>query len=181
MRSRIHFFAVKEDWFPIFEYVEKKHPVVYTATGSKQMRNPNPPRFLEGKALPNLGLASFEQCIACDSYMISPFPNVLQVAEGFTFDGKARYDLFSSMHLEAIRLIHAGRWKDIVIAGLIDTMGKGAKAQALMNAFHTAMKKSSTRVNAYWVGPQAHAEWLQGRRLTGAEQSPAEYDLRKLD
>jgi hypothetical protein len=181
MRSRIHFFAIKEDWPAVFDYVERKRHLVYTATGFDQMRNPDPPRYLEGKAIPNLGLASYEQCIACDSYMVSPFPKVPTPIKGLMFDGEARYDLYSSAYPDTIRLIHAGRWKDMIVSGLIDTMGQGPQAQSLINAFHAAMKKSFTRVNAYWVGPQAHGEWLQGRRLTDAEQSPPEYDLRKID
>ena len=145
------------------------------------MRNPDPPRFLEGASLPNLGIANVEQTNACHSYMVSPFTTIPIPKHSFTTDGKLRYDLYSADHLENIRLIHAGRWKDMVIAGLIDTMGQGQKAQAFMRAFHTAMTKSFTKINAYWVGPLAHQEWLQGRRLTGAEQSPPEYDLRKLN
>jgi hypothetical protein len=181
MRSRIHLFAVREDWLPLFEYVEKRNPVVYTDTGFEQMNNPSPPRFLDGKSLPNLGVASSDQSIGCDSYMVSPYPNVPTPKQSFTSDGTARYDLYTGNHLDTIRLIHAGRWQDMIIAGLIDTMGTQGKAQTLINAFHSAIKKNFTRVNAYWVGPQAHAEWLQGRRLTGAEQSPPEYDLRKMD
>jgi hypothetical protein len=181
MRSRIHFFAVQEDWESVFAYVERKHPVTYTATGFNQMRNPDPPRFLAGSTLPNLGLADCEQCIACYSYMVTPFPAVPAPSRSIMSDGVARYDLNTGTHLDSVRLIHAGRWKDMIIAGLIDTMGQGSKAQALMRAFHTSMSKSFTRVNAYWVGPQANAEWLLGRRLTYAEQSPPEYDLRKLD
>lgn len=140
MRSRIHFFAVEEDWSHVFDYVERKRNLIYTATGYDQLRNPNPPRFLEGRSLPGLGVASAEQCIACYSYAVSQFPEVPIPAQGFTFDGAARYDIYTGDRFGTIRLIHAGRWQDMIIAGLIDTTGTGPRAQSLINAFYAAMK-----------------------------------------
>jgi hypothetical protein len=46
-----------------------------------------------------------------------------------------------------------------------------------MRGVQKVMKKYFTKVRAYYVGPGALALLKNGTRLTGAEQSPREFDL----
>jgi hypothetical protein len=173
----IRFYAVDSDWIPVFEYLESKHAVSYTSLGD--IYRASAKRYEFGRILPNLGVAAGEQTVLSDHYLIAHMETPILVQKGTQWDGRERFDIYQTNNVDSIRLFPAGRWKDMIIEGLIDTMSDSEKAQALMRAFSNPMRKHFKRVSARWVGPQAYREWQQGRRLTGAEQSPSEYDLRE--
>jgi hypothetical protein len=47
-----------------------------------------------------------------------------------------------------------------------------------MRRFESAFKKHFVKIGAYWVGPSAKRALDSGTRLTIAEQSAPEFDLR---
>ena len=49
-----------------------------------------------------------------------------------------------------------------------------------MRKYRAVIKRRFTRINAFWVGPLALQGFRAGWRLTGAEQSPPEYDLGEI-
>jgi len=173
----IRFYAVEQDWIPVFEYLESKHAVSYTSLGD--IYSPSPKRYEFGRILPNLGISAGEQTMLSDHYLVTHMETPISIHESSQWNGKERFDIHQVDHPDSVRVFPAGRWKNIIIEGLIDTMSDSEKAQALMRGFSNPMRKHFKRVNARWVGPQAYREWLSGRRLTGAEQSPPEYDLKE--
>ena len=71
-----------------------------------------------------------------------------------------------------------GLWKDqMLIRGGIGTASKAAASTKLMRIFSTSVKKNFASIRGIFVGAEAENLWRKGFRLTGAEQSPAEYDL----
>jgi len=172
------FYAVDSDWIPVFEYLENKHAVSYTSLDDIYRASAR--RYEFGRILPNLGIAAGEQTLHSDSYLVTHMETAINVRNMTQRDGRERFDIHMSQNLDSVRFLPAGRWKDIIVEGLIDTMSDSEKAQALMRGFINPMRKHFKRVRARWVGPQAYSEWKQGRRLTIAEQSPPEYDLREV-
>ncbi len=71
-----------------------------------------------------------------------------------------------------------GLWKaDILLRGSIGTASVDPDAMKLMRLFGSAFRKNFANVRGNRVGPEAEKFWKQGKRLTGAEQSPPEFDL----
>jgi hypothetical protein len=52
-------------------------------------------------------------------------------------------------------------------------------ARRLQRTFDTAIRKHFVKISAFFVGPAAEALLDSGCRLTAAEQSPPEFDLRR--
>ncbi len=89
--------------------------------------------------------------------------------------------MFNQMYNpDSIVLTPAGaRGDSMIIAGLFATIGSTDTALALIRIARGAVKRHFTRVNAFWVGPEALVRLRGGARLTMAEQSPPLYDLRE--
>jgi hypothetical protein len=95
------------------------------------------------------------------------------------FNGTVQFDTDQSTNPDTILLIPGGERKGaLIIAGGFSTLAASPVAQALIRLAVGAIKRQFTRVNAFWVGPEALARFRHGMRLCYAEQSPSEYDLR---
>jgi hypothetical protein len=95
-------------------------------------------------------------------------------------DGKTRYDVYQSNNPESVLLRLGGFWKDgSLISGHMVSSSEQEFARKVMNSLRKSMRRSFTRVGAFWVGPEALALLREGRRLCTAIQSPVEYDLRE--
>jgi hypothetical protein len=96
------------------------------------------------------------------------------------FDGRVRFDVDQMLNPDSIVFTPGGEWKkQMIIAGLFATVSSSQPAQQLMRQINGAVRKYFTKINAYWVGPEALARLRSGFRLTMAEQSPPMYDLRE--
>jgi hypothetical protein len=72
----------------------------------------------------------------------------------------------------------AGLWKkNILLRGSLGTASRDSDSLALMQMFRPIFRKAFTNVKGMLVGPEAFELWRNGARLTGAEQSPPEFDL----
>jgi len=174
----IHLFATNRDWKDVLDAFEAKQFVRYTSMN--HMYENAAPSLTKGLDIPSLGLAKGEQTGLCDSYLITRLSAPIQVRTLTQYDGTRRFDIDQLFNPDSVRFIPGGRWKEMIIAGVIDTKSDSSTAQSLIRGLYAPIKKVFTRVNAFWVGPQALIQWKEGRRLTGAEQSPSEYDLRQI-
>ena len=177
--ARLHFFALAGDWAFVLNWLEKKHPVRYTSMNHKHLSQP--PAYERWQDIPRLGIAAGEQTLLSDSYLITHRETRMELMPRQQFDGRRRFDVHQLPNPDSVRLFAAGRWKNMIISGLIDTMSNGSVAQSLMRGFQAPMKKAFTRADLYWVGPEALRCWESGQRLADAEQSPPEYDLRRVN
>ena len=109
----------------------------------------------------------------------------LEIIDGMAGDGgfvmlngDDRYDVDQATNPNSVILNAGGEWVDgSLISGGVTTISVSPISQWLMRAVHSGIKKHFTRVQAFWVGPEALAALRSGKRLTYAVQSPPEYDL----
>ncbi len=93
-----------------------------------------------------------------------------------------RWTLDDCDNEETVILTMAGKWKDMLLAGLMDTLHETPVAQQLMKWFLAALKAEGfTKVDMYWMGKETMEMWKAGKRLSQAEQSPPEFDLKLPD
>jgi hypothetical protein len=176
---RINLFAMRDDLLLVLGKLEASRPARYAR--ATRLPGPIPEIWNSCKYLPRLGQATGDQAVACDAFLIFDGDSTVQVEKMRMFDEDDRFDVDQSMNPDSIVLFPGGEWIDgTVIAGSIATISKSPIAQALMRAVHSGVKKHFTRVNAFWVGPEALAAFRNGRRLTIAIQSPPEFDLREM-
>lgn len=178
--SQILFFALREDLIPILEVVESKGPLKYALTGNFMATDlKGGIRVLEtGAGIPELGTASGDQQMACDSFLVCERDAEIRLRCFRGVDGD-RVCVDQFVNPDTVTFTPGGVWNgEVVLSGRVATVSDTAVAQALMRRFKSAIKKAFTKVGAYYVGPNALVLLKSGRRLTNAVQSPPEFDLR---
>jgi hypothetical protein len=173
---RVNFFALREDILPVLEDLDRVG-VQYLLAG--MFENLDFKRFTAGTSLPELGKASFPGQVQCRRYLAAKSNATITPRRITLNDGSVRFAIDQLSNPDSIIITAGGAWgSETIISGEAGSVSKTTGAKELMNVFRKSIKKRFVRVKAYWVGPQAHT-WLQsGKRLTGATQSPREYDLR---
>lgn len=181
--KRIFFFALKEDILPVLEDVERDGPLIkYVLTGNflTADRERFSECFLRGADIPNLGEADQSTASVCASYLVTEQEVPVLMRPFTTSAGIERYCVDQLVNPDTVVLTPGGLWgEDIVLYGLVATLSNGEIAQGLMKRFKSALKKRFTKVGMYWVGDKALALLDAGKRLTIAEQSPPEYNLKR--
>lgn len=112
--------------------------------------------------------------------MVSLRDTLNHMRTSITRNGEKRWNLFSCDTEEAVSLVPAGLWKDMLLPGCMDTMHNNPISQRLMKWFLAALKAEGfVKVDMWWLGKDALQMLNSGRRLSKtAEQSPPEFDLR---
>src|SRR4051812_861655 len=96
------------------------------------------------------------------------------------YAGKDRWAVDQLANPDSTILRHGGMFKsDILLAGEVRTASRTTAALRLQRAFDAAIRKTFVKIQAFHVGPEAVALLDSGYRLTAAEQSPPEFDLRR--
>jgi hypothetical protein len=182
--KRIFFFATPGDILPVLKRFETNAPLKYIKLGNDP--TPDRPYYLSGDTLPNPGIATHETGGRSGaSYMVtlSEDSHDIYVQTRTINTGEKRWILNNSDNENTVCLGLACLWKDMLLPGIMDTMHNTPKAQQLMKWFNAALKKEGfTKVDLYWLGPEALAMLKAGKRLSKtAEQSPPAYDLKLPD
>jgi hypothetical protein len=175
----IHFFALKEDLLPVIDSVESKVPVKYALTGNFLKRQiPNGIFVVHtGGAIPDLGRATANQSIACSTYLVTEREAPIDLRHLQAIDGE-RICVDQLVNPDSVTFTPAGIWnEDVVIHGRVATVSDTPIAQALMKRFYNPIRKTFTKLRAFYVGPNALTLLKSGKRFTGALQSPPEFDL----
>ena len=178
--KQIHLFALKEDLLAIIEAVECKGPLKYVRTGNfvSEAIKDGIIAFAVGAELPNLGKASADQSIGCDAYLVCEPETPINLRRFQAYDGRERVCVDQLVNPDTVVFRPAGVWnEDVVLSGSVGTASDSPASQALMKRFHVAVRKTCSKVKAFYVGPRAFVLLESGKRLAGAVQSPREFDL----
>jgi hypothetical protein len=176
--TRINFFATKTDLLLIFDKLQGKRKLKYVRAGKTY--SSEPAVWENGMEIPSLGIATADQSVACDCFLIQEKDVPVHVASMRQRDRIQRFDVEQDANPDSILFNPGGEWTDgALIAGSITTNSKSPISQALMRSAHSAIRSCFTRVNAFWVGPEALVAFRNGKRLCYAVQSPSELDLRE--
>ena len=135
--------------------------------------------YYTGIDIPHLGVANNESAISCQTFLVAK--SSLSIKVGRTAE-KAASDHSSVDQLlnpDTVTFTPAGLWKPgILLHGRIATVSGSTASQALMTTFYSTIKEHFTKIKAFWVGRNARNLLDCGKRLTIAEQSPREFDLK---
>jgi hypothetical protein len=177
--KNIHFFALKEDLLTVLALVEGKGSLKYALPGNflkDEVKN-GISVFNTGAEIPNLGKARADSSTHCDDFLVYE-PETQINLRAFQGNDGERICVDQLTNPDSVVFLPGGIWnEDVVIQGHVGTASDSQISQALMKRFQAAIKKSFTKVKAFYVGPRA-LEFLEcGKRLTDSARSPREYDL----
>lgn len=176
--KRIFFFATPADIVPVLRRYESNAPLKFVEMGT--LTYPDRLIYLEASQVPNQGVATHETGSRSQGYMVSHQDTKNHMSTSITNKGVKRWNLFNSDNEETVILSTGGKWKDMLLPGIMDTLHDTPVAQQLMKWFLAALKAEGfTKVDMYWMGKEALEMLKAGKRLsTTAEQSPPEFDLK---
>lgn len=174
--KQILFFATKNDLIPAIEAVEAASQLKYVRSGNSF--SPNPNVIPSGIEISNIGQADAGTASGCASYLVFKRDASINVRRIISGGRVARFALDQLLNPDSVVFTPAGVWNnDVLLHGRVATMSGTPPAQELMRLFYKVLRKQFTKVQAFYVGPEA-LTWLQaGRRLTISDQSPREFDL----
>lgn len=173
--KQIMFFALKEDLLPVLELVESKGALKFVRMGNfaRHEVKDGISVFDTGAAIPNLGKASADSTVACEHFLVCE----RETPVNLRFVGE-RVCIDQLVNPDSVVFVPGGIWnEDVVLNGLIGTASDSEISKDLMKRFQAAVKKTFSKVKAFYVGPKALALLESGKRLAGAVQSPREFDL----
>jgi hypothetical protein len=177
--KQILFFALTEDLLALLEQVEGKGPLKYTLTGNflRSEISDGIAVFNKGADIPNLGKASADSSVACDSYLVCQLDMPIELRTAGRNGERVCVDQL--VNPDSVEFRSGGIWnEDVLLSGRIATASDSQISQALMKRFQAAVKKTTfSKVRAYYVGPKALTLLGSGKRFAKAVQCPRESDL----
>jgi hypothetical protein len=173
------FFATGDDLLPVLLSVEAKRTVVYTPFG--HIHEPRAEHFRTARDLPTLFQPQpFESSVCGPAYVVTEAGTDVVLGRLSRYEGKDRWSVDQLANPDSTVLRHGGLFKEtVLLSGEVRTAYRTAVAQRLQRAFDAAIRKHFVKIQAFYVGPAAEALLDSGCRLTAAEQSPLEFDLRR--
>ena len=171
-----HFFASPDDLLSVFERVESRHSVSFVLTG--MFETSEFALFHAGAALPTLRLPASRQSIQCPTYLVVLRSTPVNVRSVPQRTGGVRYAIDQLENPDSTTLTHGGiHSPEVLISGRVATVSATPTGKKLQSAFSNAIENQFTRVNAFYVGPEAYELLQNGCRLTFNVDAPPEYDL----
>ena len=170
-------FATADDLLPIFERVEARHSLAYTLCGL--FHSDEVSTVSSGSVIPTLrGAAPHPSAVACPRYLVTPASAPVTVRKVPQASGGIRYAVDQLANPDSIIIQTGGIFPpDVLLHGSIGSASATPFSTQIYRAFTSAITKSFSHVQAFYVGAKAYELWQQGYRLTPAIQSPREYDL----
>lgn len=179
MKKQLHYYALLPDTVSLFKAAEQQAPLRYTMTMNST--KPTLTVYLSGEDIASLGEAKYPSTGGSGrNYLITPREISANIEPFDGTGGERRYGISQRLNEDAVTIQLGGMWDGrIVISGRVATMSDTAIAKGLMKQFEKAFRLAFfTKVGHYLVGPEALEFLKQGGRLTIADQSPPEFDLK---
>ncbi len=172
-----HFFATANDLLAVFERIEAKRSLTYTLTGLFQ--SPVLKSVHSGAAIPTLhAQAPAPGANAGHTYLVTPAKEAVMVREVPQRTGGVFYAVDQLANPLSLTLKPGGLYPpNVHLNGRVATASDAEISLRLYRAFASEVGKLFRRVQSFYLGPEAEASWLLGKRLTCDLNSPAEYDL----
>jgi hypothetical protein len=175
--SQTQFFALNVDLLPMLDRVESKEPLRYVRAG--RSLSPNYESFGRGEEIPDLGTANYSSSMGCNRFLVAEPRVNINVRLVQQSDGVDSYHIDQLLNPDTIVFWPGGLWaNDILLYGEVGTASNSEASRRLMARFRSAIKKQFAKINGYYVGAGALKSLEAGKRLTIAEQSPREFDLK---
>jgi hypothetical protein len=174
--KRFRFYAAHDDLVPVLQHLERAIQVAYVPYGPDR-------DIIEGYSswseLPSLGVSSCESAVGSDAFIVAPVgvKVVTRPIRLSTDEVVHRIDQLANPDTVVLR--PGGIWREtIVLYGTFETAYDSEVTKPMLSSFEKGLRNTFRKVKAYWVGPAAFRILERGGRLTLAEQSHSDVDLK---
>ncbi|CAB3657181.1 hypothetical protein LMG24238_01472 [Paraburkholderia sediminicola] len=184
--KRIYLFASKNDILLITDMVENKGAIKYIL--AQHDLHPKygavAPVYETARSIPDLGAAAGSQTGSCERYLVversTEVLPVTRLIGGKLPGGGKLITAYEMGNCSECVEFNAGGWSSgVLLNGLIQTWSEGLAAQRLMRRFASALKQQfKTKINAYWIGPEAYEFLKNGGRLTLNVDAAPSFDVK---
>jgi hypothetical protein len=173
------FFATADDLLLVLLSVEARLSMVYTPI--RHVTEPRADHFRTARDLPTLFRPQpSESAVAGPAYLVTETGSDVVLRQLPRYKGNERWSVDQFANPDSTVLRHGGLYADnILLSGEVRTAYKTTVAARLQRAFDTAIRRHFAKVRSFYVSPAAESLRDSGWRLTTAQQSPPEYDLRR--
>jgi len=176
MSKRLHFFATGDDLRFAVEIVEGTIPIDYVFMEAARTKAPK--RYGSILEVPDLGRSATDSTSTSDEYLVVRKGQQVAVRAVKQDVGGVLYFLDQLENPATVTFVPGGLWGEhVLLHGRVATVHDDPTSKALMNLFAKAMRKSFSKVKAFWVGPEAGRLLDAGRRLTPSARASTDIDL----
>ena len=171
------FYATRQDLLPGLRALESERRLQYVL--EEMAPEPTPVIFRSAFEIPGLGVAEYGDYSGEHTFLVDEWGTRITMGETPQTKGGVLYEVSLATNPTAFAFQPAGRFGDrTLILGSVGTATGDPKSLALCKWFWRGLRKGFTKVQWYFVGPEAYRLLQQGWRLTTATQCPPEFDLR---
>ena len=158
--GHILFYATAGDLLPILKLVEDQVQLKYTRFGT--IASSSPDAYLSALDIRNLGIASKESSINCDTYLIGSRETKIRAEQPIIINGKLRYAFNQLYNPETVTLTPGGWWKEnILLHGRVATASKHPSSLKLMKLYANAFRKQFIKIKSFYMGPRPKSLWIK--------------------
>lgn len=171
------FYATRQDMLPALLRFESETKLQYVVRG--MFSSPTPTGFDSASDIPDFGVAQHGDYLSEFDCLVTEAGVEIQVEEVPQRKGGVLYDIGLMANPTAFGFQPGGQFEDkTIIQGSVGTATGDPTSLALCKRFWRALSREFTKVQDYYVGPEAFRLLEEGWRLTPATQSPPDLDLR---
>lgn len=175
---QFNFFATKDDLLPGILAFEEEHRVQYVLCHLSDSPISAFERYSSVTEIPDLGLSIHGHRATEKSYYVLPAEAEIKVKPVPQRRGGTKYEV-DSTNMCGFAFGPGGVYGDhFVIDGDVGIYMGNEDSIALCKEFIRKLRKGWTRIESYYVGPQALKLMNEGYRLTMSIQTPETFDLR---
>src|SRR4051794_31839236 len=124
--KQILYFATREDILRVISTVEAVLSVEYVRMGMFERAEIN--SLQHGRDIPNLGRASADQSIACDTYLVCESCQKVAVRPVHLNAGGTRFAIDQMLNQDSVTFTPAGLWEEALINGRVATISDSPDA-----------------------------------------------------
>jgi hypothetical protein len=176
-RYKFMFFATVKDLAPVLSLLEAKEKLQYTSM--RQVGSNRPQTYLSYADIPHFGEANDPAAVVNPAYLVTLQGTVVQVESTPQKAGGLNFHIDQRLNEDSVILRPGGICgHDILLPGAIATVSESATSLKLYDFMVTPYLARFTKVQEFFLGPEALELWHSGTRLTTAATSPTEFDLK---
>jgi hypothetical protein len=174
-----YFFATAEDLRPGLARLDAAPGLRYVRCGLSKADHPE--EFERGDALPSLGVATSGHVTGNPQFLVLLRSAAVEVRPVHFRSGGTEYAVDQLANPDSVVLQPGGRLADgPFVAGSVASICATKDARTLLKTVSTAITRGFTRVQSFWLGPEALKLFRGGaiRFVTSSISASRNYDLR---
>ncbi len=171
------FFATAQDLTSVLSLLETQRELQYTPMRS--IKSDVPKTYLSYADIPDFGQTHDPTAVFNPAYLVASRGTVVQVEHIRLTAGGVNFAIDQRLNEDTVTLSPGGMYgRDVLLYGTIGTVSESAASLELYDFMVEPYLERFTKVQEFFLGPEACHLWKSGVRLTTSATSPTDFDLK---